>query len=521
MNVSRQSKKTKNGRIDSFDLRPGYPLAGKYEVIAKLGSGWEGEVYRIRECNSRIERAAKLFFPQRNVRGKMSRFYARKLHKLRNCPIVIQYYTEETITYRRVPITVLVSEYVEGELLSDFILRQRGKRLSPFPAVHLLHALVAGIEDIHGLRDYHGDLHAGNVIVRRYGLGFDLRLLDMFHWNAPKRENIQDDICDVIRIFYDALGGAKHYKNQPDEVREICCGLRRSLILKRFPDLLAAAATPGDDGMVVSAPDRPGKAQLFVDGGMTDVVSIPIGSGQAVLFSSRSPEKETPNEDSAALIPCGADSCVLAVADGVGGMRGGEQASSLAVRALAQAVEQALRDDETLRTGILNGFEEANRKILEAGSGGATTLAVVEVQGRSIRPYHVGDSLILVTGQRGKVKLESVSHSPVGYGVESGLLDAGEAMYHEERHVVSNVLGSVDMRIEVGSTLELARRDTLVIASDGLTDNLHLAETVAAVRSGPLAAGVTRLAAAARKRMDRPDTAKPSKPDDLTILAFR
>lgn len=55
---------------DSFNLQPGRILAKKYEVIAKLGAGWEGEVYRIRELNTGIERAAKLFFPDRNIKNK-------------------------------------------------------------------------------------------------------------------------------------------------------------------------------------------------------------------------------------------------------------------------------------------------------------------------------------------------------------------------------------------------------------------------------------------------------------------
>jgi hypothetical protein len=87
------------------------------------------------------------------------------------------------------------------------------------------------------LREYHGDLHTDNVIVNRYGLHFELKILDMFHWSAPKRENMQDDICDLIRIFYDALGGAKHYAKQPKEVKQICRGLKRSLILSRFPNV--------------------------------------------------------------------------------------------------------------------------------------------------------------------------------------------------------------------------------------------------------------------------------------------
>lgn len=219
----------------SFDLASGRTLARKYEVVSLLGAGWEGEVYRIREKSTGIERAAKLFFPQRNVNNRAAKFYARKLHKLRNCPIVIHYHTEETITIRRRPIMVLVSEYVEGEILSAFLKRQPGGRLHPFQALHLLYALVVGIGCVHQHREYHGDLHTDNLIVERHGLGFDLKLLDFFHWKAPKREGLQDDLCDLVRLFYDALGGARHYAKQPRAVKDICCGLKRSLILKRFP----------------------------------------------------------------------------------------------------------------------------------------------------------------------------------------------------------------------------------------------------------------------------------------------
>ena len=77
-------------------------------------------------------------------------------------------------------ITVLVSEYVEGELLSDFLQRFPGKRLLPFQGLHLLYALTKGMEPIHLLNEYHGDLHSDNIIVNRFGLEFELKLLDMF-----------------------------------------------------------------------------------------------------------------------------------------------------------------------------------------------------------------------------------------------------------------------------------------------------------------------------------------------------
>jgi len=223
--------------IESFDLKPGQILARKYEVLSRLGGGWEGEVYMIRERNTQIERAAKLFFPQRNPGNKTARLYARKLHKLRSCPIVIHYHTEETVPFRRQPITVLVSEYVEGERLSAFLKRQPGGRLHAAEATRLLYALVVGMECIHKAREYHGDLHAENVIVESYGLEFRLKILDFFHWSGPKRAGLQDDICDLVRLFYDALGGARFYAKQPPQVRAICLGLKRSLILKKFPTM--------------------------------------------------------------------------------------------------------------------------------------------------------------------------------------------------------------------------------------------------------------------------------------------
>ena len=220
--------------LDTFDLKTGRVLANKYEVIKKLGAGWEGEVYLVRENITGIERAAKFFFPERNPNNRTMAFYAKKLHKLRHSPIVIQYHTQETIRYRGMPITFLVSEYVEGELLSEFLARHPGRRLTPFQGLHLLHALAAGIENIHHMREYHGDLHTDNIVIRRFGLGYNLKLIDMFHWGAARKETIHDDVCDLVRILYDALGGRRHYARHPAEIKAICCGLKRSLILKKF-----------------------------------------------------------------------------------------------------------------------------------------------------------------------------------------------------------------------------------------------------------------------------------------------
>ena len=53
---------------------------------------------------------------------------------------------------------------------------------------------------------------------------------------------------------------------------------------------------------------------------------------QACALSQCDPLKSSPNEDSAIIIPCGENSVVIAVADGCGGMRGGDKASHRAGR---------------------------------------------------------------------------------------------------------------------------------------------------------------------------------------------
>lgn len=247
----------------------------------------------------------------------------------------------------------------------------------------------------------------------------------------------------------------------------------------------------------------------------------PIAGGVACVYTARAPIEDRTNEDAVALIPYDEDSAVLAVADGVGGLPGGALAAGVAVNALREALARSRERGQTLRSAILDGIDEANLAVLETGVGAATTFAVVEIEGRRIRPFHVGDCEIVLVGQRGRVKLQTISHAPVALAVEAGIIDRREAMHHVDRHLVSNVVGDVDMRIEMGSWRTLAARDTLIVGSDGLYDNLHLGEIVERARRGTLLAAARELAAAAQARMTGAEPGEPSKPDDLTFVLYR
>lgn len=252
-----------------------------------------------------------------------------------------------------------------------------------------------------------------------------------------------------------------------------------------------------------------------------DLRSGVAAGGEFVAYTCRAPDKATENEDTVAVIPYGPGAAVMLVADGAGGLPAGKRASLTAAQSLADSLQDSMAETMLLRTAILDGIDAANAAVQALGNGSATTLTVITVEGTTVRAYQIGDSEALVVGQRGLVRLQTTPHSPTGFAVEAGFLDHKEALHHEDRHLVSNFLGANDMRIDVGAELQLQPRDTILLASDGLMDNVHLNETIERVRKGPLDTAVERLVALTRHRMAAASSAQPSKPDDLSLILFR
>lgn len=252
-----------------------------------------------------------------------------------------------------------------------------------------------------------------------------------------------------------------------------------------------------------------------------DQLDSVIGGGSLIAFTAPAPDKTGENEDSVAAIPYGSGTVVLAVADGAGGLPAGRRASRTAVRSLEASLNSAMAGTTLLRTAILNGIEAANEAVLALGNGAATTMTVVTIEGHVARTYQIGDSEAMIVGQRGRIRSQTMAHSPTGFAVEAGFLDHRAALHHEERHLVSNFIGATDMRIDVGAEIKLNPRDTVLLASDGLTDNVHQHEITELIRKGPLRVAVRSMTSLARRRMTVETMHQPSKPDDLSVILFR
>lgn len=271
----------------------------------------------------------------------------------------------------------------------------------------------------------------------------------------------------------------------------------------------------------MSAPRAEDRFHLCLARELPEPWVLPVCGGTAVLSTIASPDDpERVNEDGALIAGLDEQRGVLCVADGAGGLRRGDLACKMALKTLAAA----LADDESdadLRSRVMSAFEDAHQRIAALGIGAATTLAGVIINGRRLRSFHAGDSRILVTGQRGRKKLVPMPHSPVAYAIEAGLLDEEEALSHDQLHLVSNLVGINEARIDLSASIRLAPRDTVLIASDGLFDNFLLDEVAERIRTGDLVQSVRELILEAGARMRGEGSDRCGKMDDLTILAYR
>lgn len=257
---------------------------------------------------------------------------------------------------------------------------------------------------------------------------------------------------------------------------------------------------------------------IYTDSQMSNCEILTLPQGCTAVLSRRAPyrEQDSANEDAAAIISID-DTTLMVVADGVGGYPGGAEAASLTISTIIDQLEKQPHAER--REIILSAIEAANQELLDRGIGSATTLALAEINGTTVRSYHVGDSVAMMVGQRGKLKLETVSHSPVGYAVEAGVLSEAEGFRHAERHLVSNIIGTPGMHVTLGMPMPMSKFDTLLLATDGLFDNVPRDEIIEIIRSGDLEKSANQLSERAWSKMS--NTSGIGKPDDLTFLLFR
>lgn len=157
------------------------------------------------------------------------------------------------------------------------------------------------------------------------------------------------------------------------------------------------------------------------------------------------------------------------VADGMGGHKGGEVASTSARDDLLRELEGKTPSVATLSSAI----EEVNRQIYhqqehdDALTGMGTTLSVLWMSDNFVYIGHVGDSRVYLL-RDGEFKQMTLDHSLVEQLVREGVLTEEEAQNHPMRNIITRAIGT-DESVEVDVVVEERRKGDLWLAcSDGL-----------------------------------------------------
>ncbi|MDR3540883.1 MAG: Stp1/IreP family PP2C-type Ser/Thr phosphatase [Desulfosporosinus sp.] len=189
------------------------------------------------------------------------------------------------------------------------------------------------------------------------------------------------------------------------------------------------------------------------------------------------------NEDSFLVLP---SQGLYAVADGMGGHRAGEVASSTALREVEKSAPRLVElEDQILERELTAAFIQANRVVYESSTtkpenaGMGTTLTVLLVRSKTAVIAHVGDSRAYLWRDKELTAL-TMDHSMVGELVRLGQISLEEAEKHPQRHVLMRAVGA-DPEIELDcKSLSLQTGDVFLLCTDGFSNmisNQELAET--------------------------------------------
>lgn len=180
------------------------------------------------------------------------------------------------------------------------------------------------------------------------------------------------------------------------------------------------------------------------------------------------------------------------VCDGMGGARGGREAS----RTACDVIEECFREHygkclpgeeetflkKTLVSANRTVFQKAMKDESLAGMGTTAVCALV----RSGKAYscHAGDSRAYLYRDGHLVQMTH-DHSYVQELVDCGTITQEEAEQHPQKNIITRAIG-VDYRLEPEFTVvDLCKGDLLLLCSDGLTNAVHKEQLESILRTGP------------------------------------
>ncbi len=192
-------------------------------------------------------------------------------------------------------------------------------------------------------------------------------------------------------------------------------------------------------------------------------------------------KKRTVNEDSAAVYTLSNGVLLAVIADGMGGHRAGDYASSTAIRVLGEQFMQLdtsnMVEEEQWTEWLRESVLHVNRLLFDQGNadeelkGMGTTLEVALIRGQTCLISHTGDSRVYSINEN-EIRQVTSDHSYVNVLLDSGEITIEEAAVHPKRNWIMRAIGS-EKTIETDLyTLALPPKNYLMLCTDGLSNKV-------------------------------------------------
>ena len=292
-NMLKRAKARADAEPDRF--RPGSVVGERYEIIAELGKGGYGVVYRARDRQSGFMVAVKVLHDH-VVNEELKLRMHREAHAMGQlagtCAVAIHDYAAT-----RYGQLYLVMELLEGHNLQELLeaFEQERKRLSPAEIVSILGPIIATLRVAHERGIIHRDLKPENIFVLReagehrtrlldFGLVKDLNLAKLTEagmvagspsyiapesWGGqPDQLDHRIDVYSLGVIVYRILAGQVPFEastNMFELITAVTSGPRPSLLALR-PDLHPGADAWTQRALAVKPEERFQSVQELWDG---------------------------------------------------------------------------------------------------------------------------------------------------------------------------------------------------------------------------------------------------------------
>jgi PPM family protein phosphatase len=246
---------------------------------------------------------------------------------------------------------------------------------------------------------------------------------------------------------------------------------------------------------------------------MENAESSPFLGGTLLCYSSEYEEFKNKNQDSIGFFELTETSGVLVISDGIGGSRGGDQASKSILDTFAQELSKNINDELFDRAYQI--CINANKNVRSLNLGAGATLSAVFFNNSKALIISVGDSPIYHYSATGQLKNESISFSVGGFMEKIQLrpTEAPKKLTEESNHLLTFVGGEVPSLFSQGP-FDIKPRDIFLLCSDGISENITMNFLNKTISENEIESKGKKIIEEAKKTM----RAANGKPDDHSLI---